>query len=110
MTNGEKMAMKLFFTENCTNSDFLYKPGKYIFKNEWQWLVFFQNLAIGLVLFAVMDRYFLCMRGDHGNLLESERSGGSDTSVGTDHIPLCGAWGDTFSQIEQGGTVQAFRD
>jgi len=32
MTNGEKTAVNLPFTEICTNSDFLYKAGNHIFK------------------------------------------------------------------------------
>jgi hypothetical protein len=73
-------------------------------------IVAFKNLPGWVVSFAAMDSYFLFLRRVHGNLLESERSGGGDTGFGTDCLSLCGEWGDTLSQIAQGGTVQAFRD
>jgi hypothetical protein len=85
--------------------------GKYLYKYGGGFFAFFSKtypdgqyrLRRWAVIFYVSGR-------THGNLLESKRSGGGVAGIGTDCLPLCCEGGDTLSQIEQGGTVQAFRD
>jgi hypothetical protein len=47
MTNGEKTAVKLSFTENCTNSDFLNEPGNHILKIYGSGGIFFKTSPLG---------------------------------------------------------------
>ena len=48
MTNGEKTAVKLSFTENCTNSDFPYETGNHILKIYGSGGIFFKISPSGL--------------------------------------------------------------
>jgi hypothetical protein len=99
--------------ENCKHYGVIYGPENHILRHVAVKFLFFFLSKPSYVASTVSGRgrvFYAYARGIYGNLLESERGGSGDTSIGTDRIPLCGEWGDTFPQAEQSGTVQAFRD